>query len=63
MAAGDYLAPRNILGASVAWTHGTFTATLYGYNLTDEHYITTALPPIRIAGAPRQVGFSLLKTF
>ena len=63
VAAGDYLAPRNILGASVAWTHGTFTATLYGYNLTDEHYITTALPPIRIAGAPRQFGFSLLKTF
>ncbi len=63
VAAGDYLAPRNILGASLAYTHGSITASLYGYNLTDDHYVTAALPPIRLAGAPRQFGFSLLKTF
>ncbi len=63
VAAGDYLAPRNILGASVAWTRGNLTGTLYGYNLTDEHYVSAALPPIREAGAPRQFGFSLLETF
>ncbi len=63
VAAGDYLAPRNILGAAVAWTHGSVTATLYGSNLTDDHYVSAALPPIRLAGAPRQFGFSLLETF
>jgi len=62
-AAGDYLAPRNILGASLAWTHGGFTVTGYGYNLTNDQYISALLPPIRIAGAPRQYGISILKTF
>ena len=60
---GDYLTPRNILGSSLAWTHGTFTATLYGYNLTNDQYVSAILPPIRIAGNPRQFGVSVLKTF
>jgi iron complex outermembrane recepter protein len=62
-AAGDYLAPRNILGASLAWAHGGFVTTLYGYNLLDDHYVTALLSPIRMAGAPRQFGVSVLKTF
>ncbi len=62
-AVGDYLTPRNILGASLAWTHGGFTATAYGYNLTNQQYISALLPPIRIAGAPRQFGVSVLKAF
>ena len=62
-AAGEYLTPRNILGASLAWTHGGFTATAYGYNLTNQQYISALLPPIRIAGAPRQFGVSVLKAF
>jgi len=37
--------------------------TLYGYNLLDDHYVSAELPPIRIAGAPRQFGVSLMKTF
>ena len=63
VAAGDHLASRNILGASLAWTHGSFTTTLYGYNLTNDQYIAALLPPIRIAGFPRQFGISILKTF
>jgi iron complex outermembrane receptor protein len=63
VAQGDYLAARNILGASLAWTHGDIVATVYGYNLTDDKYISALLPPIREAGFPRQYGISLLKTF
>ena len=62
-AQNDYLDPRNILGASLSWTYKGLTATLYGYNLTDQHYVSALLSPIRIAGAPRQYGISLLKSF
>lgn len=62
-ALGDYLAARDIIGASVAWTHGTYTVTLYGYNLTDDHYVSALLSPIRLAGAPRQFGVSVMKPF
>ena len=62
-ALGDELSSRNILGANLAWTHGTIVVSVYGSNLTDDHYVSALLPPIRIAGAPRQFGVSLLKTF
>jgi iron complex outermembrane recepter protein len=60
---GDYLGSRNIFGASLAWTRGTFTTTLYGYNLNDDHYVSALVSPIRVAGAPRQFGINVLKTF
>ena len=63
VAAGDYLGARNILNASVAWTHGSYITTLYGTNLLDDHYVSALLPPIRQAGAPLQFGVSLMKTF
>jgi len=59
----DYLTPRDIVNLSVSWTHGTYIATAYSYNLTDDHYIAAAASPIRLAGAPRQFGVSLMKTF
>jgi iron complex outermembrane receptor protein len=59
----DLLDARDILGASLSWTHGDLTASLYGYNLTDQHYVSANLSPIRIAGAPRQFGISILKSF
>jgi iron complex outermembrane receptor protein len=62
-AEGDYLTPRDILGASLAWTKGTYIVTLYGTNLTDDHYVAAVASPLRIAGAPRQFGLSLTKTF
>ncbi|HWA60724.1 MAG TPA: TonB-dependent receptor [Caulobacteraceae bacterium] len=62
-AAGDYLAARNLLGATLAWSHGDLVATLYGYNLTDDHYVAALLSPIRMAGPPLQVGISVMKTF
>ncbi len=62
-AAGDYLAARNIWGASVAWTRGSVVTTLYAYNLFDDHYVAAVASPIRLAGAPRQFGVSVMKVF
>jgi iron complex outermembrane receptor protein len=60
---GDNLAPRDVLGATLAWTHGGIVTTLYGSNLTNDQYISALLPPIRLAGAPRQFGVSIMKIF
>ena len=62
-AAGDYLTPRDIVNASVSWTHGGYIATLYAYNVTDDHYVAAVASPIRLAGPPRQFGISLTKQF
>ncbi len=62
-AEGDHLGVRNVLGATLAWKHGDITASLYGYNLTNDKYISALLSPIRMAGAPRQFGVSVMKTF
>ena len=60
---GDFLTPRDIVGASLSWAHGSYVWTAYCYNLTDDHYVAAVASPIRIAGAPRQFGLSLTKTF
>jgi iron complex outermembrane receptor protein len=62
-ALGDRLTPRNILGASLAWTRHGYTVTAYGYNLTDDHYVSALLPPVELPGAPRTFGVSVLKSF
>jgi iron complex outermembrane receptor protein len=63
VAAGDHLAPRKLVGASIAWTHGDYVTTLYGYNLTNDQYVSALLSPIRLAGAPRQFGISVMRPF
>jgi len=62
-AQGDYLAPRDIANFTLAWKHNDLLATAYVYNLTDEHYVSAVASPVRLAGAPRQFGISLMKTF
>jgi iron complex outermembrane receptor protein len=62
-AAGDYLTPRDLVGATLAWKHGDVLATLYCYNCTFDHYVSAAASPIRLAGAPRTFGISIMKTF
>lgn len=62
-ALGDKVGSRNILGAQIAWQHGDFLTTLYGTNLTDEHYIGAVNSGLRFAGPPRQVGVRVTKTF
>ncbi len=62
-AAGDHLDPRDIWGASLAWTHGDIVTTLYGSNLSNDKYVAAAVSPIRIAGPPRQFGLRVTKSF
>jgi hypothetical protein len=36
---------------------------LYGSNLSNDKYVAAALSPIRIAGAPRQFGVRVTRSF
>ena len=62
-ALGDQLAPRDILGAQLAWTHGDYIVTLYGTNLTDHHYVGALNSDLDFAGPPRQYGIRIMKAF
>jgi iron complex outermembrane receptor protein len=62
-AGGDHLAGRDILGGQLAWLHGRFLTTLYGTNLTNQHYVGALNSGLRFAGDPRQYGVRLLITF
>lgn len=62
-ALGDQLGSRNVLGAQIDWDHGNFLTTLYGTNLTDQHYIMAINSGLRFAGAPRQFGLRVTKFF
>ena len=59
----EYLTPRDLANVTLAWQHGELMATLYCYNCTNDHYVSAAASPIRLAGAPRQFGISVMKTF
>ncbi len=60
---GDRLAARNLLGAQLEWTHDTYVLTLYGTNLTDQHYVAALNSGLDFAGPPRQFGIRLSKVF
>jgi iron complex outermembrane receptor protein len=62
-ALGDKLQERNVLGAQLEWAHGSWSATLYGTNLTNDVYIAAANSGARWAGPPRQVGIRITKIF
>jgi len=62
-ALGDRLEDRNILGAQLAWTKGPWTVTLYGTNLTNQHYVGALNSGLDFAGPPRQYGISVLRLF
>jgi len=62
-ALGDHLAGRDILGAQLAWNHARFVTSLYGTNLTDQHYVGALNSGLRFAGIPRQYGIRFLTTF
>lgn len=55
-ALGDRIGSRNLLGAQIDWAHGSWLTTLYGTNLTNQHYIGAINSGLRFAGAPRQYG-------
>ncbi len=60
---GDRLAERNIFGAQLAWTHNDIVVTLYGTNLTDQHYVGALNSNLDFAGPPRQFGIRLMQAF
>jgi iron complex outermembrane receptor protein len=62
-ARGDRVEQRNIVNAQIAWKHGDFVTTLYGSNLTDQHYVGAINSGLRFSGAPRQVGVRVSKAF
>jgi iron complex outermembrane receptor protein len=62
-ARGDRIEARNIVNAQIAWRRGSFVTTLFGTNLTDQHYVGAINSGLRFAGPPRQFGLRLLKAF
>lgn len=62
-ALGDHLAGRDIFGAQLAWAHERFLTTLYGTNITDQHYVGALNSGLRFAGPPRQFGLRFLTSF
>ncbi|MDE2466908.1 MAG: TonB-dependent receptor plug domain-containing protein [Alphaproteobacteria bacterium] len=62
-ALGDRLAARDILGAQLAWTHKDWVVTLYGTNLTDQHYVAAVNTNLDFAGVPRQFGIRVMRAF
>jgi iron complex outermembrane receptor protein len=62
-ARGDRIEARNIVNAQIAWRHDSWVTTLYGANLTDQHYVGAINSGLRFAGAPRTFGVRLLKAF
>lgn len=60
---GDRIEDRNILNAQLAWTHRSWTVTGYATNLTNQHYVGALNSGLTFAGAPRQYGVKVLKTF
>ena len=62
-ARGDHVDARDILNAQVAWRLNTLVTTLYGTNLTDQHYVGAINSGLTFAGAPRQFGIRIAKTF
>jgi iron complex outermembrane recepter protein len=60
---GDRLAGRDIFGAQLAWAHERFLTTLYGTNISDQHYVGALNSGLRFAGPPRQFGVRFLTSF
>jgi iron complex outermembrane recepter protein len=60
---GDHLSGRDIVGGQLEWTHGRYVTTLYGTNLTNQHYVGALNSGLRFAGFPRQYGVRLMVVF
>jgi iron complex outermembrane receptor protein len=62
-ARGDRVEARDILNAQLAWRHGKVLTTLWGSNLTDQHYMAALNSGLRFAGPPRQFGIRVATFF
>ncbi len=62
-ALGDHLKARDIVNAQLSYDTGPWTLEGYATNLTDQHYIGSVKSGQRYAGAPRQYGLRVRRTF
>jgi iron complex outermembrane receptor protein len=62
-ALGDRLGARNILNAQLTLAMGPWSIAGYATNATNQHYIDAINALRRIAGAPRQYGVRISRTF
>ena len=62
-ARGDRVEARDIVNAQLAWKHGKVLTTLWGSNLTDQHYMAALNSGLRFAGPPRQFGIRVATFF
>lgn len=62
-ALGDRLEARNIVNAQLTLAAGDWSLGAFGTNLTDQHYVAAINGVRRLAGAPRQYGLRLSRSF
>ncbi|MDF7776118.1 TonB-dependent receptor [Sphingomonas sp. AOB5] len=62
-ARGDRIEDRNILNAQLTLTTGDWSIAGYSTNLTNEHYVGAINGARRLAGAPRQYGVRVSRSF
>lgn len=63
VALGDRLEARDIVNAQLTLTKGDWSIAGYGSNLTDQHYVAAINGVRRLAGAPRQYGIRVSRSF
>ncbi|MBQ1500519.1 MAG: TonB-dependent receptor plug domain-containing protein [Sphingomonas sp.] len=63
VARGDRIGARDIVNAQLTLATGPWSIAAYSTNLTDEHYVAAINGNRRLAGAPRQYGLRVSRTF
>jgi len=63
VARGDDVEARDIINAQLEWAYGDFSATLWGTNVSDQHYMAALNSGLRFAGPPQQYGIRLMQVF
>lgn len=62
-ALGDRLEARDILNAQLTLVAGDWSISAFGTNLLDQHYVAAINGARRLAGAPRQYGIRVSRSF
>ena len=63
VARGDRIEARDIVNAQLTLATGDWSIAAYSTNLTDEHYVAAINGARRLAGAPRQYGLRVSRSF
>ncbi|NYT41797.1 TonB-dependent receptor plug domain-containing protein [Sphingomonas sp. R-74633] len=63
VARGDRIEARDIVNAQLTLATGNWSIAAYSMNLTDEHYVAAINGTRRLAGAPRQYGVRVSRSF